>query len=68
MSATDVIAELSAYEVSGVTARDADPQSTFNQQPFGELQPLHEDVQLNLDLREKLQGRVMLCPGMSGAH
>ena len=27
-----------------------------------------EDVQLNLDIREKLKGRVMLCPGMSGVH
>ena len=25
-------------------------------------------MQLNLDLREKLKGRVMLCPGMSGVH
>ena len=27
-----------------------------------------EDVQFNLDLREKFQGKVMLCPGMSAVH
>ena len=70
VSATDVIAELSAYEVSGVTAAAMlIRKSTFNQQPFDEsYSRCGEDVQLNLDLREKLQGRVMLCPGMSGVH
>mgnify|MGYP002032606919 CR=1 FL=1 len=44
-------------------------KSTFNQQPFDENYiRCGEDVQLNLDLREKLKGRVMLCPGMSGVH
>ena len=70
VSATEVIAELSAYEVSGVTAAlMLVRKSTFNQQPFDEsYNRCGEDVQLNLDLREKLQGKVMVCPGMSGVH
>ena len=44
-------------------------RSTFNQQLFDEnYKRCGEDVQLNLDLREKLNGKVMLCPGMSGVH
>ena len=70
VSATDVISELSAYEVSSVTAAVMlVRKSTFKQQPFDEsYNRCGEDVQLNLDLREKLQGKVMLCPGMSGVH
>ena len=70
VSATEVITNLSAYEVSGVTAAlMLVRKSTFNQQPFDErYNRCGEDVQLNLDLREKLHGKVMLCPGMSGIH
>ena len=70
VSATNVISDLPPYEVPGVTAalmlvRTA----TFKLQPFDEsYNRCGEDVQLNLDLREKLQGKVMLCPGLSGVH
>ena len=61
------MSELPAYEVSCVTgAVMLVRKSTFNQQPFDESYiRCGEDVQLNLDLREA-EGRVMLCPGMSG--
>ena len=70
VSATDVIAELPAYEVSCVTAAFMMiRKTTFNQQPFDEsYKRCGEDVQFNLDLREKLQGKVILCPSMSGVH
>ena len=70
LKATDVISEQSPYEVSCVTAAVMlVRRSTFNQQLFDEnYKRCGEDVQLNLDLREKLNGKVMLCPGMSGVH
>ena len=70
ISANDVISGLQAYEVPGVTAAVMlIRKTTFTQQPFDEsYNRCGEDVQLNLDLREKLKGRVMLCPGMSGVH
>jgi len=70
VSATDVISELQPYEVPGVTAAVMlIRKTTFIQQPFDEsYNRCGEDVQLNLDLREKLKGRVMLCPSMSGVH
>ena len=70
INAATLISELPAYEVSCVTgALMLVRRSTFNQQPFDESYiRCGEDVQLNLDLREKLKGRVMLCPGMSGVH
>jgi len=70
VSATRAIGQLQPYEVPCVTgAMMLVRKSTFNQQPFDEsYNRCGEDVQLNLDLREKLQGRVMLCPGMSGVH
>ena len=70
LSATRAIGQLQPYEVPCVTgAMMLVRKSTFNQQPFDEsYNRCGEDVQLNLDLREKLQGRVMLCPSMSGVH
>lgn len=67
---TNTISDLPAYEVPCVTgALILVRRSTFNKQPFEEsYQRCGEDIQLNLDLREKLQGKVMLCPGMSGIH
>tara|TARA_B100000674_G_C37684434_1_gene843028 strand:- start:335 stop:889 length:555 start_codon:yes stop_codon:yes gene_type:complete len=69
-NAATLISGLPAYEVSCVTgAVMLVRKSTFNQQPFDESYiRCGEDVQLNLDLREKLKGKVMLCPGMSGVH
>ena len=70
INATDEISELPPYEVPCVTAAVMlIRKSTFKEQPFDESYLRRgEDVQLNLDLREKLKGRVMLCPGMSGVH
>ena len=70
INATDEISELPPYEVPCVTAAAMlIRKSTFKEQPFDESYlRCGEDVQLNLDLREKLKGRVMLCPGMSGVH
>ena len=67
---TEVISELPPYEVPCVTgAMILMHKSTFSQQPFEEnYKRCGEDVQLNLDLREKLQGKVMICPSMSGIH
>ena len=69
-SAATTIAGLAPFEVPCVTgALILIRRSTFSKQPFEEsYQRCGEDVQLNLDLREKLQGKVMLCPGMSGIH
>ena len=70
VSATNVISELSPFEVPCVTgALMLIRKSTFCKQPFNESYiRCGEDVELNLDLREKFKGRVMLCPGMSGIH
>jgi len=70
INATDEISELPPYEVPCVTAAVMlIRKSTFKEQPFDESYlRCGEDVQLNLDLRENLKGRVMLCPGMSGVH
>ena len=70
INAEDVISGLPPYEVPCVTgALMLVRKSTFKEQPFDESYiRCGEDVQLNLDLREKLKGRVMLCPGMSGVH
>ena len=70
VSATNEISKLPPYEVSCVTgAVMLVRKSTFKQQPFDESYiRCGEDVKLNLDLREKLKGRVMLCPSMSGVH
>ena len=70
INAQDVISGLPSYEVPCVTgALMLVRKSTFKEQPFDESYiRCGEDVQLNLDLREKLKGRVMLCPGMSGVH
>ena len=67
---TTKIAELAPYEVPCVTgALILIRRSTFSKQPFEEsYHRCGEDVQLNLDLREKLQGKVVVCPGMSGIH
>ena len=67
---TEVISELPPYEVACVTgAMILMRKSTFSQQPFEEsYKRCGEDVHLNLDLRENLQGKVMICPGMSGIH
>ena len=67
---TSMIAGLAPYEVPCVTgALILIRRSTFSKQPFEEsYKRCGEDVHLNLDLREKLQGKVMLCPGMSGVH
>ena len=69
-SVTKMIARLSPFEVPCVTgALMLLRRDTFSKQPFEEsYQRCGEDIQLNLDLREKLQGKVMLCPGMSGIH
>ena len=69
-SVTTTIAGLAPYEVPCVTgALILVDRSTFSKQPFEEsYQRCGEDVQLNLDIREKLKGKVMLCPGMSGIH
>ena len=66
---TEVI-QLPSYEVPCVTgAMILVRKSTFSQQPFEEsYKRCGEDVQLNLDLRENLKGKVLLCPGMSGIH
>ena len=70
INATDEISGLPPYEVPCVTgALMLVRKSTFNEKPFDEgYIRCGEDVQLNLDLRENLKGRVMLCPGMSGVH
>ena len=70
INAEDVISGLPPFEVPCVTgALMLVRKSTFKEQPFDESYiRCGEDVQLNLDLREKLKGRVMLCPGMSGVH
>ena len=70
ISATDEISQLPPYEVPCVTAAVMlIRKSIFKEQPFDESYlRCGEDIQLNLDLREKLKGRVMLCPGMSGIH
>ena len=70
INATDEISQLPPYEVPCVTAAVMlIRKSTFKEHPFDEgYLRCGEDVQLNLDLREKLKGRVMLCPGMSGVH
>ena len=70
INAEDVISGLPPYEVPCVSgALMLVRKSTFKEQPFDEnYVRCGEDVQLNLDLREKLKGRVMLCPGMSGVH
>ena len=67
---TTTIKGLAPYEVPCVTgALILVRRSTFRKQPFEEsYQRCGEDVQFNLDVREKLQGKVMLCPGMSGVH
>ena len=67
---TEVISELPPYEVPCVTgAMILVRRSTFSQQPFEDsYKRCGEDVQLNLDLRENLQGKVMICPSMSGIH
>lgn len=69
-SVATTIAGLAPFEVPCVTgALILIRRSTFSKQPFEEsYQRCGEDVQLNLDLREKLKGKVMLCPGMSGIH
>ena len=70
IKAKDVISGLPPFEVPCVTgALMLIRKSTFKEQPFDESYiRCGEDVQLNLDIREKLKGRVMLCPGMSGVH
>ena len=70
INATDEISQLPPYEVPCVTAAVMlIRKSTFREHPLDESYlRCGEDVQLNLDLREKLKGRVMLCPGMSGVH
>ena len=67
---TEVISKLPPYEVPCVTgAMILVRSSTFSKQTFEEsYKRCGEDVQLNLDLRENLQGKVMICPGMSGIH
>ena len=67
---TTTLKGLAPFEVPCVTgALILIRRSTFRKQPFEEsYQRCGEDVQLNLDLREKLKGKVMLCPGMSGIH
>ena len=69
-SVTTTIGGLAPFEVPCVTgALILVRRSTFSKQPFEEsYQRCGEDVQLNLDLREKLKGKVLLCPGMSGIH
>ena len=70
INATDVISGLPPYEVPCVTAAVMlVRKSTFDEQYFDESYiRCGEDVQLNLDLREKFKGRIMLCPDMSGVH
>ena len=70
INATDVISGLPPYEVPSVSAAAMlVRKSTFDEQPFDESYlRCGEDVQLSLDLREKLKGKVMLCPDMSGIH
>ena len=67
---TEVISKLPPYEVPCVTgAMILLRKTTFRQQPFEEsYKRCGEDVQLNLDLRENLHGKVLICPGMSGIH
>tara|TARA_Y100001933_G_C18993295_1_gene561472 strand:+ start:1040 stop:1921 length:882 start_codon:yes stop_codon:yes gene_type:complete len=69
-SVATTIGGLAPFEVPCVTgALMLIRRSTFSKHPFEEsYQRCGEDVQLNLDLREKLKGKVMLCPGMSGIH
>ena len=70
IKATDEISQLPPYEVPCVTAAVMlIRKSTFEEQPFDvSYKRCGEDVQLNLDLREKLKGRVILCPSMSAIH
>ncbi len=70
INAANMFSSTSAYEVPGVTAAVMlIRKKTFDQQPFDEsYKRCGEDVQLNLDLREKLKGRVVICPEMSGIH
>ena len=70
INAEDLISGLPPYEVPCVTgALMLVRKSTFEEHPFDvSYQRCGEDVQLSLDLREKLKGKVILCPGMSGIH
>ena len=70
IDADDVVNDQSAFEVPAVTAALAMiPRQTFLRLNLNEnFQRCGEDVELNLDLRQNLNGHVFLCPGLSGIH
>ena len=71
IAADDVVVnDKTAFEVPAVTAAVVlIPRQTFLQLSLNEnYQRCGEDVELNLDLRQKLNGHVFLCPGLSGIH
>lgn len=70
IAAADLAKDQTAFEVPAVTAAVAlIPRKTFLQLSLNEnYQRCGEDVELNLDLRQKLNGHVFLCPGLSGVH
>ena len=66
----DNVEEQDPFEVPAVTAAvTLIPRHTFLQLNLNEnYERCGEDVELNLDLRQNLQGHVFLCPGLSGIH
>jgi len=70
IAADDFANDQTAFEVPAVTAAVAlIPRQTFLQLSLNEnYQRCGEDVEFNLDLRQKLNGHVFLCPGLSGVH
>ena len=70
IAADDFANDQTAFEVPAVTAAVAlIPRKTFLQLSLNEnYQRCGEDVEFNLDLRQKLNGHVFLCPGLSGVH
>ena len=66
IAAGDFVNDQTAFEVPAVTAAVAlIPRQTFLQLSLNEnYQRCGEDVEFNLDLRQKLNGHVFLCPGL----
>ena len=70
ISASDASSDSLPYEVPAVTgALMLIPRKIFMQTQFNEgYERCGEDVQFNLDIRQNLQGSIMLCPRMSAIH
>ena len=70
LDASEALSDASIIEVPAVTAAVAMiPRATFLNLRLNEsYQRCGEDIELNLDLRQTLQGHVLLCPELSGVH